>query len=77
MKLAKFMKENRLTDAAFANLVGSTEFAVGKWRRGERTPRRSSMQRILLATAGAVTPNDFLSAQPPPRATLATAEAQP
>ncbi len=63
MKLARYMKENRLTDADFAHMVDASEFAVGKWRRGERTPRMIFMRKILSATEGAVTPCDFLSSE--------------
>lgn len=61
MKLGQFMKEQGLTDADFAGMVDATEFAVGKWRRGERTPRNTFMRKILAATSGAVTPSDFLA----------------
>lgn len=64
MTLAEYMKGNRLTDVEFAALVGSTEFAVGKWRRGERTPREAFMRKIMSATGGAVTPNDFIQLSP-------------
>lgn len=61
MKLSRYLKLNALSDAAFAELVGATAFAVGKWRRGERTPRGAFMRKIIIATSGSVTPNDFLS----------------
>ena len=40
MKLSNYMRANGLTNAAFADLIGSVgPSAVGKWRYGERTPR--------------------------------------
>jgi hypothetical protein len=61
MKLSRYLKDNKITDAEFAESVCATHFAVGKWRRGERTPRDPFMRRIVKATCGAVTPNDFLN----------------
>lgn len=61
MKLADFMKDRGLDDAAMAVLIGeASEGAVKKWRYGERTPRPNQMTRITAATAGAVTANDFM-----------------
>lgn len=61
MKLSRYLKDNKITDVEFATQVHATPFAVGKWRRGERTPRDVFMRRIVKATCGAVTPNDFLN----------------
>ena len=73
MKLSKYLKENRVSDDEFAQAVGATAFAVGKWRRGERKPRDVFMRRIISATAGAVSPNDFLAAEVSLSATIAEA----
>ncbi len=62
MRLSEYMREMKLTDDEFASAVGATAFAVGKWRRGERTPRDAFMRKIVAATKNCVTPNDFLSA---------------
>lgn len=37
--------------------VGAT--GVRKWRKGDRVPRPDQMRRIVEATEGKVTPNDF------------------
>ena len=64
MKLSDFMRERELTDAAFATLVGGcSEFAVRKWRYGERTPRGEMLARIGQVTDGVVTANDFVPAE--------------
>jgi hypothetical protein len=61
MRLADFMKDRGLDDAAMAALIGDcSEFAVKKWRYGERTPRPAQMSRIVHVTGGTVTANDFL-----------------
>lgn len=59
MKLRDYMAANGLTAKAFAESVGSTEFAVTKWVRGERRPSESFMARIADVTGGEVMPNDF------------------
>ncbi len=66
MKLDEFMKGAGLDDAAMASLVGDcSAFAVKKWRYGERTPRGPQMLRIVQATDGKVTPNDFANIPDP------------
>lgn len=65
MKLDDFMKAEGLDDAAMAARIGEvSEFAVKKWRYGERMPRPGVMGRITSATHGQVTANDFIEARP-------------
>ena len=45
--------------AQFAMSCGVTPDAVRLWLSGKRVPRPEYMQRIIGATKGAVTPNDF------------------
>lgn len=61
MKLTRYLKKNGLTISDFARMVEVTESSVSKWCRGERTPRGSHMRKIVAATAGEVSPNDFLT----------------
>lgn len=60
MKLAEYMKENRLVDAAFAEIAGVSQSTVLRWRKGEMLPAWDAMIRIESATSGAVMPNDFM-----------------
>ncbi|MGJ0505634.1 MAG: helix-turn-helix domain-containing protein [Methylocystis sp.] len=62
MKLLDYLKENNLSDAAFAEHLGGglSESAVRKWKYGERTPRLRDLVRIEEVTNGTVTPSDFL-----------------
>jgi transcriptional regulator with XRE-family HTH domain len=60
MKLAAYLELRNMRDADFAALVGVSVSAVQFWRTGGRMPRKAQMQKIFEATAGAVTPNDFL-----------------
>ncbi len=60
MKLSEYLLLSGLTDVAFAKRIGvSAGRVVGRYRRGEAIPRHASMGRIVVATAGAVTANDF------------------
>ena len=59
MKLALYLTANKLTYAEFAKAVGASTFAVGKWARGDRLPRPDALSKIVAATRGQVTANDF------------------
>lgn len=59
MKLRDYLTEQNLTADQFAERVGFSKFAVGKWVRGERTPRTPAMHQIVTATKGKVGPADF------------------
>ena len=58
MTLSEFLSERGLTDERFAQSVGVTRTTVLRWRNG-LLPERDTMARIVEATDGAVTPNDF------------------
>lgn len=64
MTLAKFLEKEGLTQAAFGRRVGMTQQVVSAWVAGILIPRRRAMERIVEATKGAVTPNDFLRSTP-------------
>ncbi len=53
------MKEKGLRAPEMAVRIGVTEQAVRHYLRGERIPAPEVMRRIVAATGGAVTPNDF------------------
>lgn len=61
MKLAAYLDETKTTYAAFAERIGVSVFAVGKYVRGQRMPRPQIMSRIKAATSGHVTADDFLT----------------
>ncbi|MGO9430586.1 helix-turn-helix domain-containing protein [Rhodoblastus sp.] len=61
MKLSAYMADNGLDDAAMAEKIGQcSEFAVRKWKYGERVPRPDHLRRISSATEGRVRPADFI-----------------
>lgn len=60
MQLSTYMKERGIDDDAMASLIGDcSASAVRKWKYGERVPRPNHLRRIVEATEGAVTANDF------------------
>ena len=58
MKLKDFLKEEDITQEEFAKKIGSKQTTVARWIQGA-TPRVEMMSKILLATQGKVTANDF------------------
>jgi transcriptional regulator with XRE-family HTH domain len=65
MKLAEYLKDKGLTDQAFAGLIGRSRTSVSRLRRNETRPDWKTVERIHVASGGAVTPNDFLSDNQP------------
>ena len=60
MLLQKYLTENKITAAEFAKTVGLTRQAVNNYINGRRFPKHDILKKILLATGGAVSANDFL-----------------
>lgn len=61
MKLDAFLRERELTEDEFAELIGVSQQAVNRYRRGDRRPDWDVLQKIVKATDGAVQPNDFFN----------------
>jgi len=64
MKLATYLKANRITHTEFTKRCSNIGFdismgAVAKWCNGQRIPRYKEMQVIYKVTDGNVNPNDF------------------
>ncbi|MEO0438799.1 MAG: helix-turn-helix transcriptional regulator [Pseudomonadota bacterium] len=66
MKLSDYLIAQQLDPAEFARRIGVGRMSVHRYIRGERFPRPEVLQRIHQATAGQVTPNDFLALTPAP-----------
>ncbi len=60
MQLRAYMKNQKLSLADFAKLVGTSQASVSRWMTGARTPGPEFMRRIHKATDGHVAPLDFL-----------------
>ena len=63
MKLGTYLSTAKVTPAQIASKIGVSEKAVVHWVAGNRTPRPKQMVKIIAATNGAVTANDFLPSQ--------------
>lgn len=59
MKLADYIATNKLSQAAFAEMIGSRQPTIWRYLNG-RMPRRDHLIKIKEATRGAVTADDFL-----------------
>lgn len=61
MKLADYLRQNDITAAAFADLIGMSDSHLSLIMSGKRGASLAVVQRISAATEGAVTADDFLS----------------
>ena len=59
MKLARWLAERRMTQAAFAARIGVTPDTVSLWVNEHQLPRRSRLATITRATRGQVGFRDF------------------
>jgi plasmid maintenance system antidote protein VapI len=60
MKLAAYLVEEGLTNAAFARMAELSEGTVSLLCRDEIWLSRATAEKILKASNGKVTPNDFM-----------------
>jgi len=58
MRLQEYLTEKRETASSFAQRIGVSRVAVTRYCSG-RVPERATMEKIIKATDGEVTPNDF------------------
>lgn len=63
MQLAEYLKNNGISDDDFGQSIGVTRQAVHRYKTFERFPEKPVLGKIVAATSGAVTPNDFLQLQ--------------
>jgi transcriptional regulator with XRE-family HTH domain len=59
MKLKDFLKEEKITQEQFAKVIGVSQATVSRWCDGFQKPNQKMMTKILIATQGKVTANDF------------------
>lgn len=60
MTLAAWLKQQKMTQAQFAKLIGSDQGHVSDLVRGKLRPRANNIARIEKATKGAVRFDDWL-----------------
>jgi transcriptional regulator with XRE-family HTH domain len=61
MKLSEYLKAKNINAAQFAARVGMDKSAITRILKGERTPRRSTINTIIQATSGEVTAADIFA----------------
>ena len=69
MKLDEYLTVSGYTQVKFAEMVGVSQTAMGRYALGGRVPRPAILRRIVAASDGAVQANDFFIGEdaPPPR----------
>jgi len=60
MTLNEYLTESNLKEADFGRLVGLSQSAINRLRRGESWPPADTAAKIRAATDGKVTANDFM-----------------
>ena len=60
MKLKDYLAKVNMRPTAFAREIGVAPTTVTRWIRGHRHPEMRAVQKIIKATRGRVTANDFL-----------------
>jgi 3,4-dihydroxy 2-butanone 4-phosphate synthase/GTP cyclohydrolase II len=66
MKLIAYMDAEKVREEDFAEKIGASQSYVNRLKNGHVWPSSEMARRIMAATDGAVTPNDFLPSQPAP-----------
>jgi len=61
MKLRDYLSSRGLTTADFAALIGVSQASVSRYASGARRPEWNVLTRIVKATDGLVTANDWLA----------------
>lgn len=61
MNLAEWLKQTRTPQYVFAQRLGVSAGIVSHWCNGTVWPEKHRVEAIVIATNGAVTPNDLLS----------------
>lgn len=64
MKLSDYIRERGLTLTAFGQQIGVTHATVHRYIHRNRVPEPEVMQKIIHATGGAVSANDFFDQAP-------------
>ena len=62
MTLEQYLRTNGITDAAFGATAGLSQAQVSRIKRGVSMPSWEAIGKIMKATDGEVTANDFAAA---------------
>lgn len=74
MELKAYLKDK--TDEAFATAIGCSQSQVNRLRHGKAFPSREMVEKIHVATAGAVSAADWYDLPIPPKPSKARRSAQ-
>lgn len=66
MTLADYLVDRKIKDSDFAEAIGVSRMTLWRYKSGDRRPEWDVLKRIVQATDGHVTPNDFLGAAETP-----------
>ena len=62
MRLEQYLSERRIKRIDFAARIGVSPQTITGWCDGTFWPSKKNVERVMDATEGAVTPNDFMEA---------------
>jgi transcriptional regulator with XRE-family HTH domain len=61
MTLDQFLTKKRISTTEFADKIGMHQTSIWRIRNGKQRPDWDAVERIMAATKGAVTANDFVA----------------
>lgn len=64
MKLVDWRHIKNITQHDFGQMLGVMNITVSRWERGTRIPAPNFQRKMLIATEGEVTPNDWIDIAP-------------
>lgn len=67
MKLAEYLSEKSISDAAFAEAIGAHPSTIWRLKNDKTRPDWNTVEAITRETQGEVTANDFVPASPSDR----------
>lgn len=60
MKLSAYLNVKKISSRDFAEKIDVAQASVSRYLAGQRTPRPKQLKKIMNATNGEVTANDFI-----------------
>ena len=59
MRLEQYLRDNAISGAAFARMIGTSQVSVHRYVNGHRFPSPKTIAKIFEATKGKVTVRDW------------------
>ena len=60
MTLDEYLVAEKITETVFAKKAKLTQAHINRLRKGLSWPQKDTLTRIMIASDGKITPNDFL-----------------